>query len=190
MTNRSELTGVYRRAAYIIQINGHNQGDYIPDPFNQVLTTPKLSRPMSLPAALYCAADPQGRMYVSPLAEAAMVDLANRVLVDDEGPWGTSNPVGCEIHLHAWGDAAGRTAGEVIRLLLDAADELDRAAHASLVGVSVRTSDGSVWELDSVAEDGTPHYVLEGCKGAPEGVFVEPSELVARFGAVSSGRAA
>lgn len=190
-TNRIDLPGVYRRAALIIQTNGHHQGDYVPDPLNRVLTTPKLSRPMSLPAALYCAAEPQGRMYISPLAQTAMVDLANRVLVDGEGPWGETHPTDCEIHLHAWGDVEGRTSADVIALLLAAAEDVDREAHAAVIPVGVRTPDGAVFELASVGADGTPHYVLAGCQDASASVFAELSELVSRFGAVSaSGRAA
>lgn len=125
MSVYSELPGVLRRAAYIIQMNGHHQGDYVPDPFNRMLTTPRLTRPMSAAAALYCAADPQGRMVESALALAAIRHLAGRVLVDGEGPWNPGRDTDCEIHLAAWGDLPGRTGGEVIRLLLDAAQSLD-----------------------------------------------------------------
>lgn len=124
MTNRSELADVFCRAAYIIQMNGHHQGDYVPDPFNRVLTTPKLTRPMSVCAALWCASNPQGRMYESELASAAIRGLAGRVLVDGEGPWNPDHNLDCELHLAAWGDIEGRAAGEVIRLLLDAAQAL------------------------------------------------------------------
>jgi hypothetical protein len=121
----SELPGVFRRAAYIIQMNGHHQGDYVPDPFNRVLTSPKLTRPMSAAAALYCAADSQGRMVESVLASAAIRFVAGRVLVDGEGPWDPDRDTDCEIHVAAWGDLPGRTGAEVIRLLLNAAQSLD-----------------------------------------------------------------
>lgn len=124
MKERTELPGVYRRAAYIIQMNGHHQGDYVPDPFSRVLTTPRSARPMSAAAALYCAADPQGRMVESPLARAAIRYAAGLVLVDGEGPWDPARDTDCEIHLAAWGDAPGRTGGEVIRLLLSAAESV------------------------------------------------------------------
>jgi hypothetical protein len=125
MSTYSELPGVFCRAAYIIQMNGHHQGDYVPDPFNRVLTTPKLTRPMSVAAALYCAADPQGRMVESQLASAAIRFLAGRALVDGEGPWDADRDTDCEIHIAEWGDLPGRTGAEVIRLLLDAAQSLE-----------------------------------------------------------------
>ena len=189
----SDLPDVFRRAAYIIQGNGHHQGDYVSDPFNRVLTTVRESRPMSVDAALYCAADSNGRMFESDLAFAAIRFLAGRVLVDGEGPWDPDRNVDCQIHMSAWGDVEGRTAAEVIALLLAAAEGIDREAHASVIPVGLRTSDGSRWELASVAADGEPHYVLAGCVGAPAAasVFAELGELVGRFGAVSaSGRAA
>lgn len=124
MSTYSELPGVFRRAAYIIQMNGHHQGDYTQDPFNRVLTSPKLTRPMSICAALWCSSDPQGQMFESRLASAAIRYLAGRVLVDGEGPWNADRDTDCEIHVAAWGDIEGRTGGEVIRLLLDAAQSL------------------------------------------------------------------
>lgn len=120
---RSGLPDVLRRAAHIIQRNGHHQGDYVPDPFNKVLTSPRETRPMSVDAALYCAASPDGRMVESEMACEAIRFLAGRVLVDGEGPWDAARTLDCQIHMSAWGDVEGRTAGEVVRLLLDAADD-------------------------------------------------------------------
>lgn len=118
----SGLPDVFRRAAYIIQGNGHHQGDYVPDPFNKFLTTPRESRPMSIDAALFCAADAKGRMVESELALAAIRFVAGRVLVDGEGPWDPARDVDCQIHVSAWGDVAGRSVAEVVGLLLEAAD--------------------------------------------------------------------
>jgi hypothetical protein len=122
-------------------MNGHHQGDYIPDPFNRILTTPKLTRPMSICAALYCAASPTGDMHESELASLAIRYMAGRVLVDGEGPWDPERNLDCQIHVASWGDIEGRTTGEAIRLLLDAAQATTvRVLHPS----TVRMADGTV----------------------------------------------
>lgn len=116
----SDLPDVFRRAAYLVQANGHHQGDYVLDAFSRVLTTPLESRPMSVAAALWCAADPAGRMVESELASAAIRYLAGRLLVDGEGPRGRRT-VDCAIHLAAWEEIPGRSLSEVIGVLLDTA---------------------------------------------------------------------
>jgi hypothetical protein len=116
------LPEVFRRAAYIIQGNGHHQGDYVPDPMKR--NPPRETRPMSVCAALWCAADPNRLMFESDLASAAIRHLAGRLLVDGEGPWNPGRTVDCATHVSRWEDVPGRTGGEVIRLLLDAAQSV------------------------------------------------------------------
>ena len=182
MSHLTDLASVYRRAAEIIQTNGHWQGDYLPDPFHRVATTPDAERPMSAAAALWCAVtgDPRGP---SELANDAIRYLAARLLVDGEGPWDESRTVDCEIHLAAWGDAPGRTAETVVIELLRAAESVE---YGAIVPRGVRTSDGTHWRLASI-HFGTPRYVLDSMPtDTPIGVQVELGELADRFGTVSA----
>jgi hypothetical protein len=180
------MAGIFRLAAQIIAVNGHHQGDYIPDPSDQVLKALHHERPMSVVAALRCAetGDPGG---YGPVSAAAVRFLADRLLVDGEAPF-HADELTLEFHVAAWGDVRGRTAVEVVEQLLYAAESVE-AVHAALVPVRLVTSDGTEWELSSIPAVGDPQYLLAGVEGAPPGVFAELGELASRFGAVLGGAA-
>lgn len=189
MIQPTDLAPVFRRAAEIIETNGHHQGDFLPDPFDHVLKALHHERPMSAVAALRCAetSDPGGH---GPLSAAAIAFLADRLLVDEEPPFHTDE-ASLANHVDAWGDVPGRTPAEVAVELLRAAEAAEASQHAAVIPMGVRTSDGTEWELASVPADGDPQYVLAGVHDVPVGVFAELGELAHRFGAVSaSGRVA
>lgn len=187
-----ELAGVFRLAAQIIAVNGHHQGDYIPDPFNRVLKALPAERPMSAVAALRCAELGHPQRF-GPVSTAAIRFLADRLLVDEEPPFWTDE-FSLECHVAAWGDVPGRTPAEVVAELLRAAEAIELLTPpppVPVVAMSLETADGTGWELASVGVGGKPQYVLAG---VPVGVqsfsFASQDELVGRFGAVvSSGGA-
>ena len=116
------MPALFRRAAQIITVNGHWQGDYMPDPFDREISpvdVPHAMRPLSIVAALKCAAtgDP-GR--ASLLADNAIAVLAMRLEVDGELPQ-YGDVFSLEAHVDAWGDVEGRTAGQVVAVLEAAA---------------------------------------------------------------------
>jgi hypothetical protein len=159
MSQPTDLAQVLRRAAEIIVTNGHHQGDYLPDPFNRVLKALPTERPMSAVAALRCA-ESGNPMQFGPLSTAAIRFLAGRLLVDGEPPFYTDDLM-LELHVAAWGDVPCRTPGEVVAVLLWAADAAE-AARVAVVPVGVRTADGSQWALAAVDSAGTPRYVSAG----------------------------
>lgn len=182
----SELATTFRLAAQIIAVNGHHQGDYIPDPFSRVLKALPCERPMSAVAALRCAetGDPQAG---GPVSGRAVRFLAARLLVHGEpGLW--ADELSLSEHVAAWGDIPGRTPAEVVEQLVYAAESAE-AEHAALVPLSLTTSDGTQWELSGIPRDGEPQYLLAGVHDAPAGVFAELGELAHRFGAVLGGAA-
>lgn len=110
----------FRYAARLIVRNGHHQGDYMPDPFDRVLTSLHVNRPLSIVAALRCVVN--GNPHVcSPLSELAVKVLAHRLLVDGEPPF-NDEPVVLECHVAEWGDVEGRSVEGVVAVLEAAAD--------------------------------------------------------------------
>lgn len=105
-------------AARLIEANGHFQGDHVPDPFDREMCIPHFLRPMSIVAALKCAAtgDPHR---TSLLADRAIAVLALRL---DGGPE-YGDIFSLESHVDEWGDVLGRTAEEAVALLEAAAVE-------------------------------------------------------------------
>ncbi|MEE4545265.1 hypothetical protein V2S66_25260 [Streptomyces sp. V4-01] len=186
MTNRIELADLFRRAATIIQTNGHHQGDYIPDPFNRVLNALPHERPMNIVAALRCAETGHPQRY-GPASTGAVRFLAGRLLVDGEPPFWPDD-YSMESHVAAWGDVAGRTVAEVVAVLLDAA-EAAPVPRAAVVGRTLTMSDGTEWVLWSVPADGEPLYTVAGVRGGPGVQQSSYADLSARFGPVSVGSA-
>lgn len=126
LTRATTLAQVYRFAARLIVRNGHHQGDYVPDPFDRRLTTLHIERPLSIVAALRCAAN--GNPHVcSPFSELAVKTLAHRLTVDGEPPF-NDTPLMLECHIAEWGDAEGRTVEAVVAVLEAAADAVEVTA--------------------------------------------------------------
>lgn len=120
------VPAAFRAAARLIATNGHHRGDYLPDPFDRVLSTPHASRPLSIVAAIRCAAtgDPHR---ASELSEAAIKVMAGRLLVDGEPPW-NDEEFWLELHVANWGDAPGRTTESAVAVLEAAGDASEVAA--------------------------------------------------------------
>lgn len=116
----STVPQVFRAAARLLVVNGHWQGDYLPDPFDRYVKTPHASRPLSIVAALRCvvSGDPHQRM---PLSDAAVLTLAHRLLVEGEEP-ANDEPETVAGHVNAWGDLEGRTTESAVAVLEAAAD--------------------------------------------------------------------
>ncbi|MFD3574726.1 hypothetical protein [Streptomyces sp. NPDC058644] len=117
---------VERAAARIIAANGLFQGDLVEDTFNRRLTSPHTKRPMSIVAALNCAAtgDPHR---TSDLSRAAVSALAHRLLVQGQGPY-AEDELALVFHVDAWGDVEGRTTESACAVLEAAADACGVAA--------------------------------------------------------------
>lgn len=115
------VPAVFRAAARIVAANGLHQGDYCPDPFNRRSRTPHAARPLSIVAALMCAAtgDPHT---TSALADDAVATLALRLEVDGETPESDRGRPWMAMHVDAWGDLEGRSAESVVAVLEAAAD--------------------------------------------------------------------
>lgn len=186
MTNRIELPDLFRRAAEIIQANGHHQGDYIPDPFSHVLKALPHERPMSIVAALRCAETGHPQRF-GPASTGAIAFLADRLEVDGEPPfWTDDHSMAC--HVAAWGDVPGRTVAEVAAVLLEAA-EAAPTPRTEVVGKTLTMGDGSQWELWSVPAVGEPLYTVAGVRGGPGTPQASVADLSARFGPVAVGSA-
>ncbi|MES9804963.1 DUF6197 family protein [Streptomyces cinereoruber] len=115
--------GVLLRAAQILQANGLWQGDYVPDPLDREVCIPHFLRPMSVIAALNCAAtgDPHRS---SQLGDVAMGVVALSI---DGGPyWGDFRSL--QAHVEEWNDEPGRTADDAVKLLELLATTSERAA--------------------------------------------------------------
>ncbi|MEU6168039.1 DUF6197 family protein [Streptomyces tanashiensis] len=110
-------------AARILQAQGLWQGDYVPDTFNRTMTTPHASRPMSIVAAIRCAAtgDPHR---CSQLADTAVGYVALSI---GDGPY-RSDLLTLERHVDGWGDELGRSTDEAMALLEQLATTSERAA--------------------------------------------------------------
>lgn len=120
LVRATTLPQVFRKAARLIVRNGHHQGDYVPDPFDRELTTLHIERPMSIVAAIRCAAN--GNPHVmSPYSDLAIRLLARRLFIDGEGPFGESR-LALETHVDSWGDVEGRSLESVVAVLEAAAD--------------------------------------------------------------------
>ncbi|MFF5972268.1 hypothetical protein ACFY7C_12185 [Streptomyces sp. NPDC012769] len=117
------VPNVLLAAARLLQMNGFWQHDYLPDPFDRTLKTPHASRPMSMVAAIRCAAtgDPHR---TSQLADTAIGFVALSI---DGGPY-DPNLLSLERHVDAWGDEPGRTVDEAVALLEQLATAPERAA--------------------------------------------------------------
>ena len=120
------LPQVYRFAARLLVKNGHHQGDYMPDPFDRRLTTLHVDRPLSIVAAIRAVANGNPHV-VSPFSELAIRQLAARLLVDGEGPFGETR-LAQELHVDSWGDVEGRTVETVVAVLEAAADAAEVTA--------------------------------------------------------------
>ncbi|MEV8623364.1 hypothetical protein [Streptomyces sp. NPDC051079] len=114
----STVPAVLLGAARIIQANGLWQGDYVPDAFDREISAaevPHAHRPMSIVAALRCAAT--GNPHLHPvLVDEAICFLAVRLEVDGEGPE-YGDIFALEQHVDDWTDVPGRTADEAVALL-------------------------------------------------------------------------
>ena len=110
-------------AARIIQANGLWHGDYVPDAFDREMCIPHFLRPMSLVAAIKCAAsgDPHKD---SQLADMAIGFVALSI---DGGPY-HGDLFSLESHVEAWGDEAGRAGDDAVALLETLATAPERAA--------------------------------------------------------------
>ncbi|MET8826019.1 HNH endonuclease signature motif containing protein [Streptomyces sp. NPDC004610] len=119
---------VFRAAARLLAMNGHYQGDYCPDAFDRVMTTPHSTRPLSIVAAIRCVASPHGDNphRESELSELAVRVLAGRLEVDGEPAW-NEEPYWLEMHVAAWGDVEGRTVESAVAVLVAAADDCEVA---------------------------------------------------------------
>ncbi|WP_260255774.1 hypothetical protein [Streptomyces sp. 840.1] len=113
------LPGLFRAAARVLAANGLHQGDYFPDALSDV-HTPHTARPLSIVAALRCAATGDPRAY-SLLADEGLMELAFRLTVDGEGPEHL-DLFGLEDHVDGWGDVEGRTTESACAVLYAAAD--------------------------------------------------------------------
>lgn len=113
------LSGLFRAAARVLAGNGLHQGDYFPDALSD-MHTPHASRPLSIVAALRCAATGDPRSY-SLLANEALMELALRLTVDGDGPK-HMDLFGLEDHVDSWGDVEGRTTECAVAVLYAAAD--------------------------------------------------------------------
>lgn len=118
------VAGLLRAAGRVLAFVGLHQGDFVPDPFDREMSAtefPHYLRPMSIVAALKCAAtgDPHR---TSPLADEAIGYLALRLELDGElGPrFGDIDSL--ERHVDGWGDLPGRTTESACCALYAAAD--------------------------------------------------------------------
>lgn len=123
------VPAVFRTAARLLAAVGHYQGDYCPDPFDRVLSTPHATRPLSIVAAIRCVASPHGDNphRITDLSEAAVRALAGRLEVDGEPAW-NDEPHHLEGHVANWGDVEGRTVESAVAVLYAAADASEVAA--------------------------------------------------------------
>lgn len=122
----TSASGVFRAAARLIAKNGHHQGDHVPDPSDREMSVPHELRPMSIVAALKCAATGDPHL-TSLLADEAICILALRLEVDGEGPL-YGDIFDLESHIDAWGDTEGRRAETVVAVLEAAGDATEVAA--------------------------------------------------------------
>lgn len=120
----STTAELFRAGARVLSFVGLYQGDYVPDPFDREMSAtefPHYLRPMSIVAALKCAATGNPHR-TSPLADEAIGYLALRLVVDGElGPrFGDIDSL--ERHVDGWGDLDGRTTESACAVLYQAAD--------------------------------------------------------------------
>ncbi|MEU2402761.1 hypothetical protein ABZ609_00245 [Streptomyces rubiginosohelvolus] len=119
------VPAVFLAAARLLAANGLHQGDYFPNALSDK-TTPYASRPLSIVAALRCAAEGDPRAY-SLLADEALMVLAFRLVVDGEGPE-DHDLFGLEAHVDDWTEAEGRTTESACAVLYAAADASEGGA--------------------------------------------------------------
>lgn len=110
-----------RAGGRLLAFVGLYQGDFVPDPHDREMTVPHFLRPMSIVAALKCAAsgDPHAD---SALADRAIGYLALRLEVDGEVGPQYGDIFSLESHVDAWGDLPGRTTESACAVLYAAAD--------------------------------------------------------------------
>lgn len=92
---------VLQRAAQLIRANGLGT-DFVADPFNRRMSTPRSERPMNVVGAVRCAVS--GDPFIpSDLAIDAICYIGRLVLVDGQPSWGSS--IGdLERHVSNWSD--------------------------------------------------------------------------------------
>ncbi|MFF9197295.1 hypothetical protein ACF09L_19015 [Streptomyces sp. NPDC014779] len=119
----STVPAVLLGAARILQANGLWQGDYVPDVRDREMCVPHFLRPMSIVAAIRCAAtgDPHKE---SQLADTAIGYVA--LSLDPAPKYGGIFDL--EKIVEAWNDAAGRSADEAVALLEELATAPERVA--------------------------------------------------------------
>ncbi|WP_405611183.1 hypothetical protein [Streptomyces sp. NBC_01508] len=120
----STTAELLRAGGRVLAFVGLYQGDFVPDPFDREMSAtevPHYMRPMSIVAALKCAAtgDPHRTTL---LADAAIGYLALRLMVDGELGPEDGDIDSLELHVDAWGDLEGRTAESACCALYAAAD--------------------------------------------------------------------
>lgn len=122
----ADVPTVFRAAARLLARRGLWQGDFVPDVMDREMCIPHAFRPMSIVAALKCAAtgDPHR---TSLLADEAICVLALRLEVDGEGPL-FGGIFDLEEHVDAWGDVESRTTESAVAVLEAAADANEVAA--------------------------------------------------------------
>lgn len=120
------LPQVYRFAARLLARNGLHQGDFLPDFRDRQLTTLHINRPMSIVAAIRTVANGNPHLS-SPFSEVAVRQLAHRLLVDGEGPFGEGR-LALATHVDGWGDLPGRTTESAVAMLEAAADACEVSA--------------------------------------------------------------
>lgn len=121
------IAALFRSAARLLVVNGLWKGDFCPDPFDRYVHTPHAERPLSIVAALMCAATGEPHV-TSPLADEAIAMLAMRLEVDGETPGSDLGRPWMAMHVDAWADFEGRTAESAVAVLEAAADACEVAA--------------------------------------------------------------
>ncbi|WP_255293287.1 DUF6197 family protein [Streptomyces niveus] len=116
----STVSAVFRAAARVLAANGLYQGDYVPDVRDKEMRVPHFLRPMSIVAALKCAASGDPHRDTA-LANKAIGVLALRL---DDGP-AYGDIFSLEAHVDGWGDLPGRSTESAVAVLYAAADAVE-----------------------------------------------------------------
>lgn len=115
------LPVVFRAAARLIARNGLHQGDWVFDAFNRSATTAHCDRPLSIVAAVRCVTTGNPHR-TSPLADRAVAELADHLVVDDDHASRDATADQLAAHVDHWGDHDGRTTESAVAVLEHAAD--------------------------------------------------------------------
>ncbi|MEU9333199.1 hypothetical protein AB0D49_08535 [Streptomyces sp. NPDC048290] len=116
------VPAVFRAAARLLSANGLHQGDLVPDYRTRTSFSAHSTRPLSIVAALMCAATGDPHLS-SRLAGEAIAVLAQRLEVDDEAMESDLGHPWMAMHVDAWGDVEGRTVEAAVAVLAAAADD-------------------------------------------------------------------